>query len=116
MMAIRAAEVDAKRKLLERIKGHAEPALQARADEPTHAVLGERMHPTRGDDLGPLLEQFAPPLVVPARGARQRQRPHSLGVQHTDDLRDHAAHRRADDVGAVDALGVEHLDRVACHA
>ena len=37
---------------------------------------------------------------------------HALGVQHADDLRDHAAHRRADDVRALDALGVEHLDRV----
>ena len=50
------------------------------------------------------------------RGARERERPHTLGVQHADDLRDHTAHRRADDVRALDAFGVEHLDRVLGHA
>ena len=62
--------------------------------------------------LGPLGEQLAPPLVVPARGARERQRLHPIGMQHADDLRDHAAHRRADDVRALDARRVEHRDRV----
>ena len=65
--------------------------------------------------LGPLGEQLAAPRVVPARGAREHERAHPLGVHHADDLRDDAAHRRADDVRALDALRVEHLDRVLRH-
>ena len=54
--------------------------------------------------------------MVLARGARERQRPHAVGMQHADDLRDDAAHRRADDVRALDARGVEDGDRVGGHA
>ena len=72
--------------------------------------------PRSFDDVGPLREQLAAPLVVLARGARERQRAHAVGVQHADDLRDDAAHRRADDVRALDPLGVEHRDRVGGHA
>ena len=72
--------------------------------------------PLRVHDVGPLREQLAAPLVVLARGARERERTHALGMHHADDLRDHAAHRRADDVRALDALGVEHRDRVGGHA
>ena len=62
--------------------------------------------------VGPFGEQLAAPLVVPAGGARERERAHAVGMHHADDLRDDAAHRRADDVRALDALGVEHRDRV----
>ena len=53
--------------------------------------------------------------MVAARGAGEHERSSALGVQHADDLGDHAAHRRADDVGRVDALGVEDRHRVARH-
>ena len=53
--------------------------------------------------------------MVAARRARQHQRPGALGVHDADDLRDHAAHRRADDVGRLDAFGVEDGQRVVRH-
>ena len=74
------------------------------------------LHAVRGNELAPLGEQLAPPFVVAARGAREHQRAHAVGMQHADDLRDHAAHRRTDDVCTLDPRRVEHLDRVVRHA
>ena len=100
----------------EHVHEHAEPALQPRADEPAHAVVGERGHAVRRHLLAPLGEQLAAPRVVPARRAREHERVHTVRVHDAEDLRDHAAHRRADHVGARDAFRVEHLDRVLRHA
>ena len=79
-------------------------------------VVHQAGHAALVDDVRPLREQLAAPLVVLARGAREREGAHPVGVQHADDLRDDTAHRRADDVRALDALGVEHRDRVGGHA
>ena len=51
-----------------------------------------------------------------ARGAREHERTHAIGMHHADGLREHATHRRAHHVRELDALRVEHLDRVGRHA
>ena len=69
----------------------------------------------RGPPSPQLAEQLAPPRVVAARRARERQRAHPLGVLEREDLGDRPAHRRADDVGGLDAGVVEHGDGVVGH-
>ena len=97
------------------VEPHAEPSLQARPDEPAQAVGGERAHPARLDRVGPLAEELAAPLVVPARGARQHQASQPLRMLDGEKLRDDATHRRTHDMGALHVFGIEHGDRVVRH-
>ena len=100
----------------EHVDEHAEPALEARTDEPAHAVVHEPGHAPLVDHVRPLGQQLSPPLVVLARGARERRASGPARGGARQDLRDHPAHRRADHVGPLDALGVQHRDRVLGHA
>ena len=52
------------------------------------------------------------PATAAARHDR-RQREHPLGVARSDRLADHAAHRDADDMGALDAEVIQQADAVA---
>ena len=54
-------------------------------------------------------------LVLARRGHDRRERAHPLRVLDGDGLGDHPAHRRADDVGGVDAERVEEADAVGGH-
>ncbi len=92
-----------------------EPLPQPRPDEPFERLVAERGHPTLVHRVGPFLQQLATPRVVATGSARQHQRAGAVRVEHPDDLRDHAAHRRANHVGSLDALGVEDRERVQRH-
>src|SRR5262249_40082 len=75
----------------------------------------EGAHALRLRDGSPVLEQLAPPRQMPARGAREDQRPNPMRMDHRNDLRDDAAHRCTHDVRAVVAGGVEYRERVLGH-
>ena len=100
----------------EHVDEHAEAALQARPDQPAHAVVASarpcRARSTTSAHSASSSRRHA--WCWHAVHASD-ERPHPIGVHHADDLRDHAAHRRAHDVRALDALGVEHRERVRGH-
>ena len=101
----------------EHVHEHTEAPLQPRADEPAHAVVvGERVHaalptPRRPHSASSSRRHSWCRHAVHASTSERD----ALGVHDADDLRDHAAHRRADHVRALDAFRVEHLDRVLRH-
>ena len=64
-------------------------------------------------EQGPRRRRRQERLVVAGEDHRQRDGPR--GVPRREDLRDHPAHRGADDVGAVDAQVVEHRGGVVGH-
>ena len=84
-------------------------------DHPAGGVPGHRPDAVALRVRRPRLEQLLAPRLVAARRAHERQRAHAVGPQHGDELGDGAAHRGADDVGALDADVVEHGDGVGCH-
>jgi len=95
----------------EHVHEHAEAALKAR---PINSAC-RREHSRHAALLPPrstIREQLGRHSWWAARRARERERQHPFGVQHADDLRDHAAHRRADDVGALDTASSRHAIHV----
>ena len=72
-----------------------------------HAVLGEE----QASHLGRRLDRPHAPAVR----AHERQRSNAMGAVHGELLRDHAAHREADDMGTGLAGGVEHSLYVGSH-